>query len=87
MIIRFKDLKDFFEYNKDDPIVTRKNVAKELGIEVSFLSKLVNKKGYACLAIAELMEELYNIPKESIMKPTRAKKKESIFKKILRRKK
>ena len=86
MIIKFKDLEEYFEYHKDDKKITQIVMAQVLEVSVSTISKWKTGKGYACYEKANRLELLFNIARESVIKKTRwGYKKKGIFKRIIER--
>ncbi len=86
MIIRFRDLNEYFEYHKDDKKITQTVMAQVLEVSISTISKWKTGKGYASFEKANRLELLFDIAKESVLKKTRwGYKKEGIFKRIIKR--
>ena len=70
MTIRFENLKDYFNYHKDDKKVSKERIAGILGISESYLYLLITGKRYASYELAKRMSLFFNIPIISVMKKT-----------------
>ena len=70
MIIRFENLKEYFEYHRKDKKVTVRKVAESLDISASYLYMLIAGTRNASYEKAVRMKNILNIPASSVLKKT-----------------
>ena len=68
MVMKFENLKEYFEYHRKDKKVTVIKVAESLDISASYLYMLIAKTRNASYPLACKIEELLNVQKESVLK-------------------
>ena len=86
MVIKFESLKEYFEYHRKDKKVTVIRVAKSLDISASYLYMLIAGTRNAGNPLACKIEELLNVPKESLLKKPPVHKSYNWRKNIFRKK-